>query len=232
MGKIVGIVPFASDFDTEKTYEDKYFFTNTYGKRAVEAGMSPIGVLPVDRQIVGPVLSMCDCFILIGGRGITGFHMEVIDHAVKTGKKLLGICLGCQAIGSYFATVEYAEKTGWKGSIAELYDKLRQEQGHPFIKSVDGHRNGELIRGHEDELKHRIDFKEGTLMRSIAGSDHVMGVSLHIFAIDKCPEGLTVSGYSEDGIIEAVEHGNTIIGTQFHPDAEDRLPQFFEFLAQ
>lgn len=232
MGKTVGIVPFASGFDTEKTYEDKYFFTNTYGIRASEAGLSPIGVLPVDREIKGSVLSFCDCFILIGGRGIGKFHMEVIDHAVKNGKKVLGICLGCQAIGSYFRTADIAAETGWEGSIADLYMKLRVENSHPFLKEVKGHRPGDLLRGRADELKHKVTLVAGTNVRNIIGSDSLMGASLHIYAIDGCPGGLTVSGYTDDGVIEAVEHGDTVIGTQFHPDADDKLPQFFKWLAE
>lgn len=232
MGKIVGIVPFASGFDTENVYEDKYFFTNTYGVRAVEAGLSPIGVLPVDREIKGSVLSLCDCFLLIGGRGIGRFHMEVIDHAVKNGKKVLGICLGCQAIESYFKTVDVARETGWEGSIADLYMKLREEEEHPFLKRVEGHRPGELYRGRADELKHKVNLVEGTNVRNIIGSDSLLGASLHIYAVGECPSGLTVAGYSEDGVIEAVEHGDTVIGTQFHPDADDKLPQFFTWLAR
>lgn len=232
MGKIVGIVPFAAGFNTEKTYEDKYYFTNTYGQRAVEAGLSPIGVLPVDRQITGPVLSMCDCFIIIGGRSINPFQIDVVDHAVKTGKKLLGVCLGCQTIGSYFAAREKAEETGWEGKISDLFMEMKKDSEHPFLKEVEGHRTGELIRGKEDVLKHNVTFVEGTNVRRIAGCSSLMGVSLHTYALERCPKDLIVSGYSDDGIIEAVEYGDNIIGTQFHPDAEDKLPQFFRFLAE
>lgn len=231
MGKTVGIVPFASGFDTENIYDDKYFFTDTYGKRAIEAGLSPIGVLPVERQISGTVLSLCDCFILIGGSGIGKFHIEVIDHAIKNGKKLLGICLGCQAIGSYFKTLELAVETGWEGTVPDLYMERKKLCTRPFLKEIPGHRTGELLRGREDLIKHRVNLIEGTNVRNIVGCDYLMGASLHTYAIDGCPGGLTVSGYSEDGIIEAVEYGDTIIGTQFHPDADDRLPQFFNWLS-
>ena len=50
--KVVGIVPYAPDFGkNESRYEDKYHFTDTYEVRAYEAGLLPIGVLPVEGRI-------------------------------------------------------------------------------------------------------------------------------------------------------------------------------------
>ena len=230
--KTVGIVPWAEPFDTENLYDDKYHFVNSYNIRAVEAGLIPLGILPVDKRIPEGVLNACDCFIINGGHTISPYHLEVIDHAVKTGKKVLGICLGCQSIVSYFGTAQEAEKRGWKGSIADLFVELKKETRIPFLKEVKGHSTPIMPRSDLESVKHPVRLEEGTLIRKVLGTDVVMGASMHIYAADHIGKGLRISGWSEDGIIEAVEAGDTIIGTQFHPDVDDKLKALFSFLAE
>lgn len=72
--KIVGIVPQAEPFDTDNVYDDKYHFVNTYCVRAAEAGLEPIGVLPVDKKIRSSVLDLCDCFLIQGGASFVSFR--------------------------------------------------------------------------------------------------------------------------------------------------------------
>lgn len=229
--KIVGIVPFSEKFDTEYLYEDKYHFANTYGLRATEVGLSPIGVLPVNRKIVGQVLEMCDCFIIIGGKNISPHQIQVVEHAVKTGKKLLGVCLGCQSIQVYFGAAADAEKAGWTGDISDYLEMRKKEEAHPYLGEVSGHRwVTNLERFNVDAAKHKVLIREGTHVHNIVGATEIMGVSLHNFCVAEPAPGLTVSAWAEDGTIEAIEHGDNIIGTQFHPDADRELLQFFEFL--
>ena len=55
---------------------------------------------------------------------------------------------------------------------------------------------------------------------------------MHDFCIGEPAPGLAVSGRAEDGTVEAVEHGDRILGTQFHPDADGELPMVFAWLAK
>ena len=229
--KTVGIVPTADLFYTDNVYDDKYHFPNTYVTRAVESGMLPVGILSVDGHVVKESLELCDCFILCGGKHIWPFQLQVIDHAVKTGKKLIGICLGHQSIHTYFKVREEMQKRGAEGDIGEFWEQL-QKEGVTYLKEVPGHRYPSLPRGHEELTKHRVLLKEGTLIRRLCGSDVIMGASLHTFVAYDVAEGVTVSGMSEDGWIEAIEYGTGIIGTQFHPDVDSELKCIFDYIAE
>ena len=229
--KTVGIVPTADLFYTDNVYDDKYHFPNTYVTRAVEAGMLPVGILSVDGFVVKEALELCDCFILCGGKHIWPFQLEVIDHAVKNGKKLLGICLGHQAVHTYFKVTEEMERRGETGEIGPFWDALCA-QGVTYLRGVEGHRWEKLPRGHESDTKHKVLVQEGSLLHRITGKTELMGASLHRLAVFDPAPGVRVSALAEDGTIEAIEYGDKILGTQFHPDVDAELNCIFEYLAK
>ena len=229
--KTVGIVPFAEPFTTDNVYADKYFFTNTYCQRVHDVGLNPIGVLPVDRKLRGSVLELCDCFVIQGGANIWEYQMEVVEHAVQTGKKLLGICLGCQTIQTYFYYAAEAEKAGWTGTVASYYATHRNMAApNPALVSVEGHKNLTLPRGKEDSVKHPVLVREGTLLHRLLGTTQIMGASLHRFAVAEPAPGVIVNATAPDGTVEGIEVGDTLLGTQFHPDVDRTLLPIFEFL--
>lgn len=232
--KVVGIVPYSLDYGkSEDRYADKYLFTDTYGVRAMEAGMIPVGVLPVDCRIRTEILDLCDVFIVEGGRAMNPFHVEVMDYAVKSGKKLLGICLGLQSIQVYCGVKAEAEKRGWTGNLGDLYLRLRAEKKNNFLAHVEGHYPSPILpRENVDCLKHPVKLTEGSHIARILGTTEVNGASLHHLCIGTPAPGITVTGYAPDGTIEAVECGENIIGTQFHPDVDNELHQLFDWLAE
>ena len=229
--KRVGIVPTADLFYTDNVYDDKYHFPNTYVTRAVEAGMMPIGILSVDGHVVKESLNDCDCFILCGGKSIWPFHLEVIDHAVKNGKKLLGICLGHQSVHTYFKVVEEMKKQNYTGDIGDFWEMQRKEHVS-YLKAVEGHRSEILPRNHESDTKHIVYVKEGTILNRITGKTELMGASLHMLAVYDPAPGVIVSATAPDGTIEAIEYGDKILGTQFHPDVDDELNCIFAYLSE
>lgn len=54
-----------------------------------------------DNQINEKTLNLCDGIIIPGGTDIYKYHFDIIKHCIKNNKPLLGICMGCQAIGLY-----------------------------------------------------------------------------------------------------------------------------------
>ena len=232
--KVIGIVPAAPLFEeTDNRYDDKYSFSDTYCVRVTEAGMLPIGVLPVGGRIRNRILDLCDAFIIQGGKMVRPYHIDIIDYAISKEKKMLCICLGCQTLQCYFVTKNEAERRQWHGNLADLYSVLLFKENYPFLSPVDGHNLSPILpRKNTAGTKHRVCFSEGSHTAEVFGCTELMGASFHSFCIaDPAPE-LIVSGRADDGIIEAVEYGDLIIGTQFHPDADGELPQVFKWLAE
>jgi len=65
---------------------------------------------------------------------------------------------------------------------------------------------------------HGVDLAPGSLAASLYGR-HAEVNSLHHQVIDEVGEGLTVSGRSPDGSVEAVEvQGRDVLGVQWHPE--------------
>ena len=111
MKKIIGIIPSTLGFNTDNPFDDKYYVQNTYIERLKQA--IPIIIPPTNLKINYEALELCDSFLIIGGSYTHNYHFEVIDYAIKTNKKLLGICLGFQAIAIY-SNNDYNEKTIYK----------------------------------------------------------------------------------------------------------------------
>ena len=232
--KVVGIVPHAKDYGkSESRYDDKYYFTDTYCERAFEAGLTPVGVLPVGLRIRTDVLDLCDCFILQGGSNLSCYHLQVIDHALRTGKKVLGICLGCQGIQCYFAVRAEMEARGLKGDPGEVYEQIKKEMQSPFLVRVPGHRPTEVLpRDSADSLKHPVHLAEDSHIARILGTTEIRGCTFHFYAIGDPAPGLTVTGWAPDGVIEAIEYGDKVVGTQFHPDVDSELHLLFDWLRE
>ena len=105
--KVIGIVPKGILNDPEKI--SSYILINNYSKRLLEAGCIPVCLAPVDGRITQEQLDMCDGFLAQGGTQMWPYHYQVIDHAFRTGKKYLGVCLGMQLIHRYFGLRKIAE---------------------------------------------------------------------------------------------------------------------------
>jgi len=228
--KKIGIVPAAALFENDEPYKDIYRFVNNYTKRVKECGGVPFGILSVDGENVEECLEMADAIIVCGGSRVFPYHIHAIEHAVKMGKPILGICLGMQTINSYFTVVEEMEKRDFKGTAAELFNIMKQEK-YMFVSPVAEHWNTPL-RDKEEEGKHNVNVAKDTLLHSIVKSDNIRGLSMHRYAINKVASKLTVSARADDGTIEAIEYGDKVLGVQFHPEADDKLNCLFEFLCK
>ena len=96
--RIIGVVPGAKLFGSEDLYADQYLFVNGYPKRISACGGTPIGILSSDGYVIERALELCDAFVFCGGARFYPYHFEVMDYAARSGKPVLGICLGCQIL--------------------------------------------------------------------------------------------------------------------------------------
>ncbi|MBQ3866401.1 MAG: gamma-glutamyl-gamma-aminobutyrate hydrolase family protein [Clostridia bacterium] len=232
--KVVGIVPTSPRFGTqENRYDEAYKFSDTYAQRILEAGAVPVGVLPVGNRLRTDVLDLCDAILSQGGSKVNPYHIDAVDHAVRTGKKMLGICLGCQSIQAYFYTRSIARAEGWQGALSDLFAQLTERDAFRFLSRVEGHGTGNgLPRENLDAIKHKVILDEGSRAAAIFGAREVMGASIHHYAVADPAPGVRVTGRAEDGVVEVIECDPAIIGVQFHPDVDTALPGIFRWLAE
>ena len=226
---IVGIVPGAKLFTTDDLYADQYVFVNSYGKRIAENGGTPVGVLSSDGYVVSRALELCDSFVFTGGARFFPYHFQVMEYAAKTGKRVLGICLGMQMMNTYFLVAEEAVRRGWTGELLALFDLMKKER-YMFTQPVDGHWNGHITRTSVDDFKHPVHVTPGSLLEKLTGKQTVLGPSMHNYRITTPAQALTVAGRTDDGTVEALEYGEQMLGVQFHPEADGSLEELFRFI--
>ena len=234
MSKIIGIVPaaFVNEPNTS-CMEDIYKLNNNYIKRAHEAGCLPIGLAPTDLWLTAEQLDLCDGFLVQGGREFYPYHFQVIHHAVTTGKRYLGICLGQQLIYVYFALRRRLEETGYEGDLPAAICAYIDAQGPGFSlqRRIPDHRREYPARGEEDTVKHDVSVVPGTLLHRVLGRE-----TMRISTFHNCstpPQQTTVPINARYGdVVEGTEYGENILGVQGHPEIDSCLPRLFAFLAE
>lgn len=230
MASVIGIVPTARLFDTDDPYKDQYIFVNNYVKRIMENGGVPLGVLSADGYVAEEALSLCGGFLLCGGHKIWPYHMQVVEHAVKQGKPLLGICLGMQAICAWYRVQEEKAARGFTGDTLSLFAAMKRE-GYLFNLPVEHHWDVPITRDNIDATKHPVDILPGTRLYHLLGQ-RIWGATLHHYRVNGLAQGLTAVAYTADGTIEGVEGGTNILGVQFHPEVEGGLSPLFKDLVE
>ena len=234
MKKIIGIAPKSLTVkENTSCMQDFYHLGNNYVKRVSEAGGVPIGLSPVDNWLSDEQLEMCDAFLIQGGAAFFPYHFQVIHHAVTTGKKMLGICLGEQLIHVYLELRRRVEEHGYEGDLAKAIWDYKQTQSS-VLESIPNHRCDFPERGNEDAAKHDVDIVPGTLLHKVVGRDSIRLCSFHYLNVPPTQDLATINAWSAlgDGVVEGLEYGDNILGIQGHPEADDLLPEFFDFLTK
>ena len=203
--KIIGVIPSTLGFNTDNPFDDKYYVQDTYLKRIKDICL-PIIIPPTSLKIDENILDMCDAFLMIGGKDINEYHYQVIEYAIKKNKKLLGICLGMQAIASY---------SNNKNELNTLFE-------------VTNHYHDKITHNKKELLVHSVKFNKNSILYKLLG-DNIMVNSIHKFAVKKISNPFKVVGQNED-VIEAIEYKN-IIGVQFHPELMNNTDMLFKWLS-
>ena len=111
---------------------------------------------------------------------------------------ILGICRGCQLLNVYYGGTLYQ-------------DILQDAKGH--------HLTHMQPKGFRKKV-HQVSVKPDTLLYRLAGRSMISVNTMHHQGIHEVGKGLTVSGISEDGIVEGIEVPGSefILGVQWHPE--------------
>lgn len=142
------------------------------------------------------VIDLCDGIVMPGTYKLFEYDRFIYEYSLEKNKSILGLCGGMQLMG--------------------LVDNDDAESKEILIKN-----NTDIIHFQKGiKYVHKINIVEGTLLSKIINKKELKINSRHNFHLDKI-KNLTVSAYSEDGFIEAVEKPDKkfILGVQWHPES-------------
>ena len=237
MKKLIGLVPKCKVGDPEKSCMTDYILVgHTYAERVLEAGCTPIGLVPVNGWLTEDALETCEGFLAQGGQEFHPYHFQVIHHAVTHHKKYLGICLGEQLIYTYFELKRRVEEQGYEGDLVKAICDYRNNQlkGASVLERVSGHYAALPARGQEDSAKHNVNIVPGSLLHRVLGRDTMRICTFHNGSTPPNQTLVSINAWSAsgDGVVEGTEYGDNILGVQGHPEADGLLPELFKFLAK
>lgn len=213
---LIGINPYYFEWKSAQWNGTK----ERYYKAVWSGGGIPVTLhYPDDDDDVNDIADTIDGLVIVGGPDIpndlyNGSNPDLLDedvlhptrevfdraifHAVKhRGKPILAICLGLQHINVIYG--------------GTLYEDINAQMVNPVYH---GEFNGDL--GY-----HSVALKENSIIRGVIGADTIEVASTHHQGIRTLGNGLKAVATSPDGLIEAVEdveHGDTFIAVQWHPE--------------
>lgn len=149
----------------------------------------PIILSDEEQYILKEQIDLCDGILFPGGYKWCKYEEYIYEYAYSKNIPILGICAGMQMIGC-------------------LDNKKNTVKNNTYI---DHHQL-------DKKYVHYIDILDNTILKDIIKKDKIMVNSRHNEHIDNV-NNLIVSAISEDGIIEAIEDKNFVLGIQWHPES-------------
>ncbi len=169
-----------------------------------------------------------------GNRGIEG-KIKTINYAREKKIPIFGICLGMQCM-----IIEFARnKCGINNAHSREFEPTTNDPVIELLSNLKGisYMGGTMRKGAQ-----KIKIKSGTLAHEVYGKEEIMERHRHRYEVN--PEyietfkknGLTISGSSENGLVEIIEIKDHpwFLGCQFHPEFQsspiDSHPLFTSFI--
>lgn len=184
---------------------DMYF--SNYAEAVAAAGGIPLH-LPINLDPC-QIVARLDGLLLSGGTDIEArrygrqaqsnlfppeperdeFELDVLKHATTKQIPVLGICRGQQLVN-----------VGFGGTLHQ---------------DVPAHSKAEVWQKNE---RHKVDIQPDSTLHNLYGA--VLQVnSLHHQSVDSLGEGLRVTAWSSDGVVEGLEHAELpVLCVQWHPE--------------
>ena len=192
-----------------------------YVEGVAGAGGAPVVLPPGDEGAAAAVIGSLDGLLLSGGSdldpgyygeepvpelGITlperdAFEMALVGMALRRGIPIFGICRGMQVLNVALGGTLYQDlPSQWDR------DLLKHRQDTPKWQPT-----------------HEVAVEHGSYMAEVMERGLVKVNSYHHQGIKDLADGLVATGYSTDGVVEAVEAGDLserwLLGVQWHAEA-------------
>ncbi len=198
----------------------RHSLTKDYSDAVLAAGGVPI-ILPFYPEVAREMFDLVDGIIVSGGAdldpalfGDSDVHPETYDIipardvaeleltrlAIARDKPLLGVCRGIQVLNVALGGTLYQDVT------SQFSDSMAHRQ--------------QMLRIAADEPGHDATLASGTQIQRVFGSGSVSVNSFHHQAVKDVAPQLIATGWSGDGLIEAIERPESAfaLGVQWHPE--------------
>ena len=188
----------------------RYRVNQAYVDALAEAGALPVVIFPGADAI--PLLERLDGLLLTGGADIDPvlygadrepetedpdrprdeLEIDLARAAFERGTPTLAICRGQQVVNVAL--------------------------GGTLVQHLGDHPRGDS-EGDRGELLHRLRLDPHSVLGELLGAGELEVNSLHHQAVGDVAPGLRAVGWSEDGVVEAMEaDGGTVLAIQCHPE--------------
>lgn len=123
------------------------------------------------------------------------YEVALVRAALHRGIAVLGVCRGMQVLNVALGGTLVPDLPA--GAVSHSSSEVAPSDGR---------------------ADHLVTFEAGSIASGLFGQSAVTN-SWHHQAVDRCGEGLVVTGRTSDGVIEAVElPGAGVLGVQWHPE--------------
>lgn len=230
---IIGIIPtYALESEITSVYDVDAHFVKLYYDLVTKSGGIPIGLLDINS--INDYLPICDGYLWAGGKCIWREYNAIFDDAIKNNKPVLGICLGMQAMATYF-NVQDDMKTS-NLNYEDTYSKNKTD--NPYLIKLSNEAiliHHHFITNDIETIKktyHDVHIKNNSLLHEIYGKELIQEPSMHRYTISRVPSNFAACAYGPNDCVEAIEPTDKslkFLGVQFHPELNgDRF--LFEWL--
>jgi putative glutamine amidotransferase len=189
-----------------------YAVPETYVLALRRAGVRPVVICPPDPDPTDAVLEPFDGLLLIGGGDVEprryggGHHpelwglephrdeleMALLREADESGVPTLAICRGAQILNVAFG-----------GTLIQHLPDAMSAGPHGTSRSP----------------THEVKLEPSSRLSVACGVEVMSCASYHHQAVDRLGDGLRAVGWSDDGLVEAIEReSGWMIGVQWHPE--------------
>lgn len=192
-----------------------YAVPENYVDAIRRAGGHPVVLLPGETATPGDLLDRMNGLVLVGGGDLAperyggsaddrtygvepdrdALELGLLRTADERGTPTLAICRGMQAMNVAFGGTLIPHLPDRPGTI---------EHGAP---------------SGEDHRRHPVKAAPESLLARASGAEVLDCSTHHHQGVDELGEGLVATGWSDDGLVEAIERDDGwMLGVQWHPE--------------